>query len=198
MLTLFHAPNSRSTSIVALVHELGIADQVEIRQVTIPRQDGSGGRDPANPHPEGKVPALLADGEMIRERGAIILYLTDRFPAEKLGPLPGEKGRGEYLRWLFYYQGVIEPVAVLHFTGITHPALEATFRDFPTMIAELEETLRDRPYLMGERYSAADLLVSSPFAFFPQMAEGSALIRDWVARCQDREGVRAAVARDAG
>ena len=196
MLTLFHAPNSRSTSIVALIHELGVADRVGIREVTIPRQDGSGGRDPSNPHPEGKVPVLLADGEMVRERGAIVLYLTDRFPAAKLGPLPGEAKRGAYLSWLFYYQGVLEPVALLHAFGITHPALQATFRDFDTMIGEIEAALREGPYLLGEAYSAADLLMASPFAWFPQMAEGSGAIRDWVARCQDRDGIRTARERD--
>ena len=76
MLTLFHAPNSRSSAIAALIDEMGIADRIETRIVTIPRVDGTGGRDPANPHPEGKVPVLVHDGRVITERGAIILHLS--------------------------------------------------------------------------------------------------------------------------
>lgn len=54
MLTLFHAPQSRSSRIVTLIDEMGIGDKIEIKHVSIPRQDGSGQRDPANPQPEGK------------------------------------------------------------------------------------------------------------------------------------------------
>ncbi|CAN5694492.1 hypothetical protein BH23PSE1_BH23PSE1_18330 [soil metagenome] len=50
MLTLYHAPRSRSSRIVALIDELELAvgAEIEVRTVTIPRQDGSGGRDPVN------------------------------------------------------------------------------------------------------------------------------------------------------
>ena len=55
------------------------------------------------------APPYLVDGdERVRERGAIMLYLTDKYPQAKLGPLPGEAGRGAYLSWLSYYQGIME------------------------------------------------------------------------------------------
>ena len=79
MPTLYHAPDSRSDSIVTLIDLMGIRDRIDIVAVTIPRQDGSGGRDPRNPHPEGKVPYLVDQGGHVRERGAIITWLTD-FP----------------------------------------------------------------------------------------------------------------------
>ena len=52
MLTLYHSPKSRSSIILVLLDEMGIADKVGIRRVAIPRMDGSGARDPLNPHPE--------------------------------------------------------------------------------------------------------------------------------------------------
>lgn len=100
MLTLYHAPNSRSTRIVQLIHEMGVTDQVDIQKVSIPRQDGSGAVDTANPHPEGKVPCLTHDGAMIRESDAIMLYLTDHFGDTPLGRSIGAPGRGAYLSWL--------------------------------------------------------------------------------------------------
>lgn len=88
MLTLFHAPHSRSSALVALVQEMGIADRVKVQVVTIPRVDGTGQRDPPT-RIEGKVPALLHDGRVITERGAIILHLCALFPETGMAPQPG-------------------------------------------------------------------------------------------------------------
>ena len=64
MLTVFHAPRSRSTRIIWLLEETGLPD--DLRCVTIRYMDGSGdGRDPANPHPDGKVPALRHDVALV-------------------------------------------------------------------------------------------------------------------------------------
>lgn len=191
MLTLYHSPNSRSTSVVQLLHELGATDRVEVKTVTIPRQDGSGARDPANPHPEGKVPYLVGDSDHVRERGAIILYLTDMFPEAGLAPLPGDPQRGEYLSWLFWYQGVLEPVVILSWAKIEHPMIHASLRDYDTAIQRMDEVLSRQPYLLGERFSAADLLCAGPFAWFGDQLVLTPAIRDWVARCQDRDSVRA-------
>ena len=196
MLTLFHSPRSRSSSVFWLLDELDILDQVEVRPVMTRRMDGTGAPDPTNPHPEGKVPLLVHDGHQIRERGAIMLYLTDMFPAAGLGPLPGEPMRGEYLSWLSWYQGVLEPVLILKAAGLQHPLLTATFRDDRTVADRLAEALKDRPYLLGDRFSAADLLVHSPFVFFPDATPDVPQVRDWVARCADRPAKRRAQDRD--
>tara|TARA_Y100000052_G_scaffold24774_1_gene27646 strand:- start:103 stop:699 length:597 start_codon:yes stop_codon:yes gene_type:complete len=195
MPTLFHAPMSRSSGIVTLIDELG-AD-VEIREVSIPRQDGSGRADPANPHPEGKVPFLVDGDDTVRERGAITLYLTDKYPEAGLGPIEGMPKRGEYLSWLFYYQGVMEPIFILHAAGVSHPMITASLRDMEAMLARLSAALDTGPYLLGEQYSAADLLCSSPFQWFSDLLPDNPKIRDWVARCADRASIRRTLERDA-
>ena len=184
MPTLYYAPKSRSDTVVALVRMLS-AD-IELREVSIPRQDGSGRRDPANPHPEGKVPYLTDGEDAVRERGAIMLYLTDAYPAAGLGPLPGEAGRGAYLSWLSYYQGVMEPLLILKWADVSHPAITAGLRDFDTVIERLAEALRRGPWLLGERFSAADMLCASPFLWFTDMMPTDPAIRDWAARCAER------------
>ena len=186
MLTLYHAPDSRSDSIVTLIRLMGIGDQVNIVEVTIPRQDGSGGVDPKNPHPEGKVPYLVAGDDHVRERGAIIVYLTDRFPDTGLGRPVGHPQRGAYLSWLFHYQGVIEPVMMLHSLGIDHPALQATFRDYGAVLQRIDEALARGPFLLGQDFSAADLLCASPFIFFGEGMRVTPAIREWVGRCAAR------------
>jgi glutathione S-transferase len=100
MLTLHHAPQSRSSRILWLLEELG-ADY-DIVYTNIPRMDGSGGPDPANPHPDKKVPALVHDGRLVTESVAIALYLTDLFPKAGMGPAVGGPDRGAYLTWLAY------------------------------------------------------------------------------------------------
>lgn len=184
MPTLYYSPKSRSDTVVTLIRLLRAA--VSLREVSIARQDGSGARDPANPHPEGKVPYLTDGDEAVRERGAIMLYLTDRYPDAGLGPLPGEAARGTYLSWLFYYQGIIEPLLILEWAGVSHPAVTAGLRDVATMIERLAESLRRGPWLLGDRFSAADLLCSSPFLWFTDMLPDEPVIRDWVARCAER------------
>lgn len=187
MLTLFHSPKSRSSAIVALLDELGVRHRITIETVTIPRIDGSGGQDGRNPHPEGKVPYLVHDGHGISERGAIILYLTDMFPEAGLGPKIGDPMRGEYLSWLSWYQGVMEPVLIFKAAGLDHPYLHATFRDYDALVARLETALRDgRPYLLGDRYSGADHLLHTPFVWFSDYTPDVPTIRDWVARCAGR------------
>lgn len=190
MLTFYHSPNSRSTSIRQLILEPGVGDKVKTVEVTIPRQEGSGARDPKNPHPEGKVPYLTDGEDYVRERAAIILYLTDRFPEAGLGRPVGHAQRGRYLSWLIWYQGVLEPVTILNWAKLDHPAVKASLRDYDTALQRLDEVLRRQPYLLGDDFSAADLLCVGPFAWFSDQMPATPAIRDWVARCMDRPAVR--------
>ncbi|WP_417522572.1 glutathione S-transferase family protein [Marinovum sp.] len=196
MLTLYHAPRSRSTSILVLLEEMGVSDRVEVIDVTVARQDGSGAPDARNPHPEKKVPYLVNGPDHLRERGAIIAYLTDMFPEAGLGRPVGHPQRGAYLSWLFYYQGVMEPVLVLDWAKIAHPALQTTFRDLGAMTDRLSDALKDQPYLLGDDYSAADLLLSSPFQWLPDAAPKDPAIAAWIQRCADRPALKKVVERE--
>jgi glutathione S-transferase len=197
MLTLFHAPQSRSSGVIRLLDELGALDRVEIRTVGIRRlRSGTGAADPANPHPEGKVPLLVHDGVMIRERNAIMLHLTEMFPEAGLGTAPGTPERGAFLSWLAYYGNVMEPVFIAAFTGVSAPGFHATFRGMAEVTAELRRGLSPGPWLLGDRYCAADLLLASPFGWAPEMMPDDAVVRDWVGRCLARPQSERAAAWD--
>ena len=197
MLTLYHAPMSRSSRIVTLIDEMGITEHVRIVPVSIVRFDGSGQRDPNNPHPEGKVPVLIHDGTMITESGAIILYLTALFANSGMAPLPGTAKRGEYLTWLFWYGSVMEPVLTMNAAGISHPFMTAGIRGVAEVTDRLTKALNKGPWLLGDTYSAADLLIHSPYAWFKDATPDVPQIRDWVARCQARPAVGRTNAHDA-
>lgn len=196
MLTLFHAPMSRSTRIVTLIEEMGIADRITVRPANIRRQDGSGARDPANPHPEGKAPALLHDGILMTESGAIMVYLTALFPEAGLAPKVGTPEWGAYLTWMTWYGSVMEPVLVCAAAGVTHPYLTASIRGSAEVEARLRAALERGPWLLGERFSAADILVHSPYAWFRDAMPADPLICGWVERCMARPARQRAMATD--
>lgn len=196
MLTLFHAPESRSTRVLTLIEEMGIADRIDLRLVDIRRQDGSGARDAANPHPEGKVPALLHDGVLVTETAAILLHLTDLFPEAGLGPNATDPQRGAYLAWLFWYGSVMEPVMIQQAAGLTHPWLHATYRGLAEAEARIAAALGKGPWLLGETFSAADILIQSPYHWFRDMAPADPVIRDWLARGAGRSAFIASKAVD--
>jgi glutathione S-transferase len=197
MLTLIHSPQSRSSACVTLLEEMDLREKVALKLVSIPRLDGSGGRDGANPHPEGKVPALIHDGHVITERGAIMVHLTTLFPEAGLAPKVGSPLWGDYLSWMSWYQGVLEPVLILDFCKITHPSLTATFRSPIEATARIRAALEKGPWLLGEHFSAADLLVHSPYAWFKDATPDDPLIKDWVARCMARPARLKVLAEDA-
>jgi glutathione S-transferase len=196
MLTLFHAPFSRSMALMSLVEEMGIADRITVQVVEICRQDGSGGIDPANPHPEHKVPALLEDGVLVTERGAIMTLLAARFPETGLAPRVEDPRWGEFLTWMVWYGSVMEPVLILEAAGLSHDWLTAAIRGHKEVADRLRTALQKGPWLMGEAFSAADILCSSPYHYFKEATPDDPLIRDWVARCAARPAAQKVVAAD--
>ena len=197
MLTLYHAPQSRSSRIVWLLEELGADYVLEITD--IPRMDGKGAPDPANPHPDKKVPTLVDDGVVITESIAIVQYLTDKFPAAGIGPQIGDARRGPYLTWLAYYAGVIEPVVNLEFAGLAdNAAMRRTFRDRAAMDRHILSALNSGPYVLGEKFSGADVLIASIGHFSRQMLPTGAVVDAYLARCNSRPALARAGAKDRG
>jgi glutathione S-transferase len=198
MITLYHRPRTRSSRFIFLLEELGAP--YEIRLVTTLTADGTGARDPANPHPHGKVPAISDDGEVVFESAAIALYLTDKFPEKGLGPKAGEKGRGAYLSWLAYYAGGLEPAVMSKFMKITVPRGTAGWVDADEAMDTIVKTLTQRPYIAGDSFTGADVLYATSFALFagsPLIPKSDAL-EAYVKRCLDRPAYARAQARDNG
>ncbi len=191
MLTLFHAPRSRSTRMIWLLEELG-ADY-EIRTVNIARQGGVGARDPANPHPHGQVPALVDDGVLITESAAIALYLTDKYRERPMGPAVGDPLRGPYLTWLAYYAGVLEAVIGAFFrNGMT----EADKAAYEILDAQLKGALERGTWLLGDDFSAADILFISLLQFARQALPPHAVYDRWLERAQARPAFTRAMQKD--
>lgn len=195
MLTFHHAPMSRSGRVHWLLLELDVP--FTMVRCAIPRQDGTGARDPLNPHPDGKVPALEHDGTLITESAAILLYLTDLFPGHRLGIAPDEPLRGAYLTWLFWYAGVVEPVYLAEVMGVAdHPVAQASFRGREAVAARLIAALERSDWLLGDRFTAADILLCSPYLHFPDATPDHDAVRGWIDRCTARPAFRLAQQQD--
>jgi glutathione S-transferase len=166
MITLYHAPRSRSSRIIWLLEELGAEYTIEL--VPIVRGDGTGTAAPDSYkaiNPLKKVPAIKIFDEILYESGAICLYLTDSHQKKELGPLPGSRNRAEYVRWLFFYNGSLEPAATARFQGWDKdkPTGFGVFEDIEATISKQLETT---PYMLGDEFSAADILYGSAVQFF--------------------------------
>jgi glutathione S-transferase len=197
MLTFYHAPKSRSFRILWLLEELGIP--YETKLVSIRRGDGSGASDPGNPHPHGKVPAILHDGQLVYETTAIALYLTDMFPAAHLGPRIGEPKRADYVTWLSYYSGVIEPSLTAKFLNIQHIPGTFGWAPFDDVIAHLSRALEMGRYFLGDDFSAVDVVTggSMPLLMGRGLIPETPAFKDYVQRITTRPAFARAQAKDA-
>ncbi len=194
MLTLYHSPQTRSSRFIWLLEELG--QPYELTYVTIRRGDGSGQADPANAHPQGKVPALVHDGRLVTESAAICLYLADAFPDAGLGPRVGDPGRADFLTWLFYYAGEVEPALIAKFTGRVEKDERET-RNYDQMVKRFEDAVQSGPYILGETFSAADILYGSIVQWGAQMLPKRPAFDAYLERLTARPAYAAALPKDA-
>ena len=115
-------------------------------------------------NPMGKVPALRHGDVVVTETAAICAYLADAFPAAGLAPAPGDRLRGPYYRWLFFVAGPLEAATVNQALGFEVPEDKRALVGYGSLAAVLdvlEAAVADREYLVGDRFSAADVFVGS-------------------------------------
>ncbi len=195
--TLFHSPQSRSAGALVLLEELGADYELHVLDLKNGEQ-----RQEAYlaVNPMGKVPAILHAGSLVTEQGAIYLYLAELYPEAGLAPAIGDPLRGAFLRWLFFYGSSFEP-AVVDRAMKREPAAASTspYGTWETMLGTLTSQLAKGPYLLGERFSAADVLWGTAlrwttmFKLVPESPEVTA----YIARCTARPAAQRAAAKDA-
>lgn len=175
-LTLYHIAPSRSSIVRWMLEEIG--EPYDLHVLSMAREEN---RAPAylDVNPMGKVPALVHDGVVITEVAAICCYLADAFPQAGLGVPIGDPRRGPYLKWLFFSSGCIEP-AVLDRAfprAAAPPRGTLGYGDFDTVMDVLAAAVSPGPYLLGDTFTAADIVVGAQlrwallFKLIPQRPE---------------------------
>ena len=196
-LTFYHAPNSRSSGVLALLEELGADYELRVLSLKAGEQ-----RAPAYlaVNPMGKVPALRHGDALITEQVAVYLYLADLYPDAGLAPRLEDPLRGPYLRWLAFYGSCFEP-AVIDRSMKRDPAPAATspYGDFETMLRTLTNQLEPGPFLLGSRFTAADVLWGSALAWTTGfgLVPSSPAIERYLQAVHSRPAMVRARARDA-
>lgn len=154
-------------------------------------------------NPMGKVPAVTWRGVTVTECAAICAWLADAFPEAGLAPALDDPARGTYLRWLFFTAGPVEAAVTAKALGLLAPADKAGmagYGSFEQTVEALEQAVTPGPWILGDRFSAADVYVGSQIIWGLQF--GTLPARDaftaYAARLSGREAaVRAREIDDA-
>ena len=195
--TFFHAPQSRSGGTRALLEELGVDYDLHVLNLKTGEQ-----RQPAYLaiNPMGKVPAIRHGDALITEQPAVFMYLTDLYPGARLAPPVGDPLRGPYLRWLVYYGSCFEP-AVVDKSMQREPAPPSVcgYGDYDTMLKTLTDQLEKGPWLLGDTFSAADVLWGGALNWTTmfKLVPGLPVIRAYIDRVLARPAMQRAAAADA-
>ena len=195
-ITLFHAPQTRSAGVLALVYELQADHELHVLNLRAGEQ-----RQEAYLaiNPMGKVPALRHGDALITEQPAVYQYLADLYPESGLAPQMGDPLRGPFLRWLAFYGSSFEP-AVVDRAQKREPTPPPTcpYGDFDTMLRTLTDQLARGPYILGDKFTAADMLWGSALRWTTMfnLVPESPLIKDYIERVCSRPSFAQANAKD--
>jgi len=196
-ITLYHASPSRSSIVLWMLEEIG--QPYDIKLVTLSKGENMKPEYLAI-NPMGKVPALKHGDTVITEVAAICTYLADEFSDKKLNVPVGTPRRGEYLKWLFFGPGCLEPAVIDRAAPRKEEARRAMlgYGDFDTTMNVIAKAVEKGPWLMGEQFTAADVVIGSQirwgmiFKMLPERKEFS----DYAARIAARQAAQRAAEKD--
>jgi len=191
---LYWCERTRAVRAVWMMEELG----VPYERVRIDIRDEKSRANPAfrAASPMGKVPALEDGAVRIWDSGAICAYLADQYPAAKLAPPIGSPDRGAYLMWLMYTNSVIEPAMGEKFGGLKPNTVSYGWGNWEQMLSTLRGALERGPWILGERFCAADVLLGMSCNFLRQfkMIENEPVLFAYADRCAARPAFQRAYA----
>jgi glutathione S-transferase len=196
-LTLYHIAPSRSSVALWMLEEIG--EPYDIHLLSMKR---GANREPAYlaVNPMGKVPALRHRDVVVTECAAICTYLADAFPKAGLNIPLDHPQRGPYLKWLFFGPSVLECAIIdraMPRAGEARPSALG-YGDFDTTMNVVAKAVTPGPFLMGDKFTAADVIIGSGlrwgtmFKMIPERKEFS----DYIARFADRPAAKRAQAKD--
>jgi glutathione S-transferase len=185
-ITLYHSPASRAFTAYWMLEELGVPFSVKTIDIRKGEQ-----KEPAylKLNPAGKVPTLTDGDVVVSENPAIAIYLADRYGYGTLAPKIDEADRGPYLKWMVFSTAVVDPVATLHEQKIDLPGFNFSFGAFDDMVRVLTGVLKDREYLLGRRFSAADVVLGGTLSrlLYQKVLPQEPVLLDYNSRLTARE-----------
>jgi glutathione S-transferase len=194
---LYWAPRTRSLRALWVLEESGLPYEREVIDI---RAGGQSTPEFRAINPMMKVPALADGAARVAESGAICAYVAEKAEG-RLSPAPGDPARGRYLQWLFFAGNCIEPAFTQKFTNLQLPSSSAGWGDFNRVIEVLEEAVQPGPWLLGERFTSADVMIGSDLFFGIELfkiVEPRPAFIAYIDRCKARPAFKRALAIDNG
>jgi len=192
-----HNPMSRGRIVHLMLEEVGVPYRVVLHSF-----DRGEHKSPAYLaiNPMGKIPAIEHRGRVVTESAAICAYLADAFPEAGLAPALDDPARATYLRWLFFAAGCLEPALVDR--GLQRPPGRPSAMGYGTYedtLGALEKAITPGPFILGERFSAADVFVGSEIGWglMTKSLEPRPVFTAYAARLNDRPAFRRVMERSA-
>jgi glutathione S-transferase len=183
---LYWSANTRAFRAAWLLEESGLPYE----RVRIDIRDSGAKNDPAfrAVSPLGKVPAIHDGDARLSDSGAICIYIADQYPQTRLGPAVGSPDRARFLQWVTYTNSVIEPSMAEKFAKLEPRPASYGWGSFDLMIATLQSELSGKPWILGERFSAADVLLGTSADWLIRFGlhAGSDAIAAYADRCKAR------------
>ena len=161
-IVLFHHPFSRAAGSVWPLEEVGVEHELHFVDILAGAQKAP---EILAMNPMGKLP-ILKDGDLVvTEAAAIALYLADRYAPGRLAPALDDPERGRYLRWSCFAPAVIEPAVMAERSGWQVETRSAGWGDYATMLDTAEHALEGREFILGDRFSMADVIFGGTLAW---------------------------------
>jgi glutathione S-transferase len=156
---LYRALASRAFPVLWLLEELGL----DYRSETVSLADWRRPERLLQITPSGKAPAVVDGATVVTEAPAICLYLADRYSYGALAPKVEAPDRGPYLKWMVWSTAVLEPARELQLTTVVPPKNDwgVGWPKWELVLKELADAVEHRPWLLGDRFSAADVMLGS-------------------------------------
>ena len=198
MMQLYWAPRSRSFTALWLMEETGQPYERVLIDITSGAQKQP---DYLAINPMGKVPALRDGEATLAEAAAICAYVAERYPEAKLAPALGDPLRAKYLYWLFFAPGCVEPAMVQVATKIEISSVSAGWGDAQRVFDVLDAALGTGPWILGENFSAADIVIGAGLNFSVRlfkMVPSRPSFEAYIARCMARPAFQRAEKLAAG
>ena len=163
MMKLYNNPQSRGLTLLPLLKELQIEDQIEQVEVAYEHMHQ---QTYTQMNPMGKVPCLVDQEVVISEMAAIFIYLADKYSDKGLAPALNDPKRGAYLKWMFFCHGPLTEYIDIKNLQVPPENIEKnrrslSFGNEAAVFDFLKQGIgQASPYLLGEKVSAADLYVA--------------------------------------
>lgn len=158
MITLYAAPRTRSFGVLWLLEEIGAP--FHLNRLDLAKNDHKSAAY-LKLNPFGKVPTVVDGEAVLTERAAICTYLADKYAGGALAPGIDDPRRGNYLRWMFFSVGNMEPLFLAKFMQLDVPPVQASWGTFETANAVIDDAVAKGPYLLGEQFTAADIMMGT-------------------------------------